>query len=319
MQAHTKKIPENFYRLTGNTTFSAWRQEGDTELKLLLDLGFYGVYPQDLFCTIEANDASGDIIFDSPEEQLFAVKRREVEEFHTAVRAHSLTMDSAHFGQTLPPPNEEVEWILPRHKALVETAAIAGLKRFTTHMGWMYGLTSIQYMGDVASRFNAGELSLVELHRLGREAYGGIGAMVEDSVPIYQSLCDEAAKHGIMVTIETSCIEALEINARSDEIRRFIKKIDRDNLGVCLDPGHCFCQGVDPVSLTRELGSLIVETHFHDNFGDRDAHLPLGAGKIDWPGLLDAMIDIGYSGEITFEQSNHESNQRYWKHLISAQ
>lgn len=310
------KVPKNFFQLAGDFGFDSLDSQGSGGLTELQELGFYGIYPQDLFCTVNRESDDTPLLFESKEERLNARSESEVKAFADAAAAHGLTLESAHFNQTLPPPGEPVEWIFSRHDELIKLAAAAGLDRVTTHIGWMYGMVAAEYTGTAASGFANGDITLRGLHVAAREAYGGLEKMRKDSIAIYQHLCDEAAKYGIVVTVETSCIEILEINTKGDEIRRFIKKIGRDNLAVCLDPGHCLWNGVSPVALTRDLGSLIVETHFHDNNGDHDSHMPLGTGSIDWLGLATVMLDFGYKGTITFEQKKHAINKQNWFQVL---
>ncbi|WOO41920.1 sugar phosphate isomerase/epimerase [Rubellicoccus peritrichatus] len=310
------KVPKNFFQLAGDFGFDSLDSQGIDGLEELRGLGFHGVYPQDLFCTINRGDDDTQILFESKEERLQTRSESEVEAFAKAVSSKGLTLESSHFNQTLQPPGEPVEWIFPRHEALVNLANVAGLDRITTHIGWMYGLVASEYTGSAAKDFASGAISLRGLHLTAREAYGGLDAIRKNSLTIYRNLCDEAAKYGITVTVETSCIEVLEINTKGDEIRDFIKDVGRDNLAVCLDPGHCLWNGVSPVDLARDLGSLIVETHFHDNNGDHDSHMPLGTGSIDWLGLAKVMLNFGYKGIITFEQKKHATNMQNWFQVL---
>lgn len=310
------KLSPNFYQLVGDCGVEAARQDDGKMPRELARMGFYGVYPQDLFCVMNGADYGTLSLFSCESEQLNARKTEEVQAYTSLLKAHGLTLESAHYGQTLPPPGEPVEWIFPRHDALVQLAVAAGLKRITTHIGWMYGLLASAYTGTAAQDFYNGEISLRGLHAIAREAYGGYDAMYRDSIAAYQYLCRKAAEAGITVTLETSCVEMLEVNTNAEQIKGFIRDVGADNLAVCLDPGHCQWNGICPVSLSRDLGSLIVEVHFHDNKGDHDSHMPLGCGTIDWHALANTLINIDYRGTITFEQSDHATNQTNWLAVV---
>lgn len=308
-------MKRNFNKLVADFGFEQRMSESAPSLYELRELGYSGVYPQDLFCSGDRN-GSEDLLFSAAEETQWGRSESSVREFCESVRRYGLSMESAHFVQTLPPPGEPVEWIYERHEKLVKRAAWAGLQRFTTHIGWMYGLASEQYMGSSAVDYFLKKRTLRELHQDGRKRYGGLDRMVGDSIKVYQHLCDESAKHGIVVTVESACVEALEINTTADALIAFQKEVNRENLKFCLDPGHCQWNGVDPVELTYGLGNQIVEVHFHDNFGDADSHMPVGEGSIRWDELARALSEVGYEGEITFEQRDYRANQQYWERLV---
>ncbi|MGM0568718.1 MAG: sugar phosphate isomerase/epimerase family protein [Elusimicrobiota bacterium] len=76
-----------------------------------------------------------------------------------------------------------------------------------------------------------------------------------------------------------------------------------DDVGVHIDVGHCNVHSNR--NLTEEFfsrfGDRIVHAHFSDNFGDRDEHLPLGAGNIDWENVIEIFSRYGYNKTITLE------------------
>ncbi len=76
---------------------------------------------------------------------------------------------------------------------------------------------------------------------------------------------------------------------------------------------HCFDVGhwnmFTTVSLEewfRELGSYIVESHIHDNHGQRDEHLPVGEGDIDFPRFFALLKKYAPSAVWTIEAHSRE-------------
>lgn len=53
--------------------------------------------------------------------------------------------------------------------------------------------------------------------------------------------------------------------------------------GLCLDVGHVNCYSREPLGKwISENGPYVKHFHVHDNRGDRDAHLAVGQGTVDW-------------------------------------
>jgi sugar phosphate isomerase/epimerase len=87
-----------------------------------------------------------------------------------------------------------------------------------------------------------------------------------------------------------------------------------DDVKVHLDVGHCH------INTDRDLvdeffyifGERIVHVHFSDNYGNRDDHLPLGCGSIDWNRMVDVLKKYGYDNTITLEVFTQD--RRYLLH-----
>jgi inosose dehydratase len=100
------------------------------------------------------------------------------------------------------------------------------------------------------------------------------------------------------------------------EVDRLLESTD---VGICLDTGHLWLAGGDPVAAVRRWGERIRQVHVKD--ADLAAHRsvraaggglaevvaaggfpPLGAGDVDLAGVLAALAGIGYSGWLVVEQ-----------------
>ncbi|MCU0539253.1 MAG: sugar phosphate isomerase/epimerase [Desulfobacterales bacterium] len=72
------------------------------------------------------------------------------------------------------------------------------------------------------------------------------------------------------------------------EIRELFERLHPAGVGLCLDCGHLTAFGKAPLGEWIEaLGAFIGQLHLHDNRGQKDDHLPLGRGVIDFPRLFD--------------------------------
>lgn len=104
-----------------------------------------------------------------------------------------------------------------------------------------------------------------------------------------------------------------------DEIARLCESTDEDLIGLCLDTGHYFYGGGDPVEAVRQYGSRIWHLHLKDvqpavldqvrqegvGFLDavrRGVFCELGQGGVDFPRAIEGLINAGFSGWAIVEQ-----------------
>ncbi len=80
--------------------------------------------------------------------------------------------------------------------------------------------------------------------------------------------------------------------------------VDGTDLGICFDIGHANTMGeID--AMIDSFKDRIVNIHIHDNNGDRDAHMTLGQGSIDFTHVIRRMS--GYKGNWIIESKSLES------------
>jgi inosose dehydratase len=106
----------------------------------------------------------------------------------------------------------------------------------------------------------------------------------------------------------------------ADETRRLLETTDASVLGLCLDTGHwTFGTGEDPVDAVSEFAERIWHVHLKDCDPDvvlasrqngwdgptsvgHGVFCELGSGAVDFPGVLRALDQTGYSGWLVVEQ-----------------
>jgi inosose dehydratase len=104
-----------------------------------------------------------------------------------------------------------------------------------------------------------------------------------------------------------------------EEIARLCESIDSELIGLCLDTGHYFYGGGDPVEAVRKYGHRIRHLHLKDvqqpvleevrrDNADflaavrRGVFCELGQGAIDFPKVVEGLLSSGYSGWAIVEQ-----------------
>jgi len=94
----------------------------------------------------------------------------------------------------------------------------------------------------------------------------------------------------------------------ADEVWERTKDLD-PRIGMCLDIGHNYRNGKDPVAALKKYYSRVYDVHLKDVTGSTKAgfSVEVGRGLLDIPGFINAMREVGYSGMVSLE---HERNMK---------
>lgn len=77
-------------------------------------------------------------------------------------------------------------------------------------------------------------------------------------------------------------------------------------LGLTLDIGHCQClEPAPPADCVREAAPWLRHVQIEDMRRGVHEHLPFGEGEIDFPPVLAALRETGYTGLVTVELPRH--------------
>lgn len=131
-----------------------------------------------------------------------------------------------------------------------------------------------------------------------------------------KELCDLCKTYGVRPVIHPHAGGYIEF---ADEIEAVSQALSHDDIGFCLDTGHLYYSGMDPVQWLEKYKDYLDYVHFKDvnkevytkvladglKFFDGCAvgsMCPLGTGDLDYPAIYKKLVEIGYHGYITIEQ-----------------
>lgn len=109
---------------------------------------------------------------------------------------------------------------------------------------------------------------------------------------------------GIQVALED--LPRTCLGNTSKELLQIIDGID--NVGICFDSNHMLME--TPEAFVKACGKKIITTHFSDYDFLNERHWTPYLGKIDWPQVVAALVEAGYSGIAMFEVSRLPSITR---------
>ena len=145
----------------------------------------------------------------------------------------------------------------------------------------------------------------------------------ENLVANIKAIADLArAEFGVRAVIHPHAGGYIEF---ADEIARVAGDIPSEIAGFCIDTGHAYYAGMDPVETLKTYMDRIDYIHFKDidqtvftrvmgeriRFFDACAQgvmCPIGRGIIDYPAIRSFLDRSGYSGYITVEQERDPRN-----------
>jgi sugar phosphate isomerase/epimerase len=130
----------------------------------------------------------------------------------------------------------------------------------------------------------------------------------EESDPDFQKLlgrilqiADLFATKGIDLGFETG-------QETADTLAAFLKKLNRPNVGVNLDPANMLLYDKgNPIDALRTLGPWLKQCHLKDANrtkvpGTWGEEVTVGTGQVDWPAFFQTLGDLRFTGNLCIER-----------------
>ncbi len=180
--------------------------------------------------------------------------------------------------------------------------------------------TECRFKSIVKSIKNASYLGVktIVVHPIQHLEYAVLGAReqtFELNMEFYNRLKPYCEEYNIKVALEnlTDFRKTMVGNrffhtacSTPDEFIKYMDALDSRWFEACLDIGHAAVVHQDPADFIKALGNKRLKLlHLHDSNGHRDSHtLPYLGGVVNWEGIISALREVGYSGDINFEAGN---------------
>lgn len=121
---------------------------------------------------------------------------------------------------------------------------------------------------------------------------------MERTVEILDRVAAHCRAQGIRCVLENKLPHLLF--GKTSDILWILDALESLDVGVCLDTGHAALSG-DLMALLHKLSGHLRMLHVHDNWGERDDHLPPGGGNIDWARLVSGLVASRFDGAVILE------------------
>jgi sugar phosphate isomerase/epimerase len=192
--------------------------------------------------------------------------------------------------------------------AAISGAGFDQLDLWTAHLNWRWatpehiriatealdrhGLRVVSMAGGVGATTEELAAACRVANGVGTTVLGGMGdVLLDDREGTAAVLTEHGVRLGLENHPERSPAEVLsKIGPPSDVI------------GATVDTGWFATHGFDAPTAIRELGGRIVHVHLKDvERPGEHVTCPHGAGCVDIPACLDALVEIGYTGALSIE------------------
>jgi sugar phosphate isomerase/epimerase len=145
-----------------------------------------------------------------------------------------------------------------------------------------------QYLGAVELAHDIGAAVLVVHPGDLRDArfFSEFRRLSEDALG---QLARRAAELGVVLAVENCGPYHAGVDRTAADLASIVRSVGSPQVKACLDTGHA-AVNQNAAELVNILGRDIVHLHVHDNYGQRDDHLPVGRGTIDFAPLAPVLV-----------------------------
>ena len=162
-------------------------------------------------------------------------------------------------------------------------------------------LSRVTRAAELAAQFGASSLVV---GGGARRASGTRGEDYKRLAAALDQVSDIASAHGLDACYHPHLTTIVESPEELDLLMPYTR------IGFCPDTAHLAAGGGNPAELIRRYPDRVRHVHFKDARLSPLEFLPLGAGEIDFPAVLDALIETGYDGWLIVELDSYDGDPR---------
>jgi sugar phosphate isomerase/epimerase len=132
-----------------------------------------------------------------------------------------------------------------------------------------------------------------------------IGVLDADAVDLVEGMVKE---YGIPLAIHNNGPEDRHFPTPYDALVA-VRRRDR-RLGICMDVGHAWRAGADPVKAAADLGDRLFDVHVKDlkDRNDKGSQVEVGLGQVDVAGLIKVLVRRRFQGHVALEYEINVDN-----------
>lgn len=111
----------------------------------------------------------------------------------------------------------------------------------------------------------------------------------------------EAERLGVTLGIENVGYGSVNILYEVSDWTTLATSIASPAVGLTLDVGHAWLEGLPALDAIRAAGSLLKHTHLHSNSGKSDDHWRFDQGVVDFAPVVQGLKEINFTGHMSIE------------------
>jgi sugar phosphate isomerase/epimerase len=183
---------------------------------------------------------------------------------------------------------EDLAWSIDHCRRAIDLSLTVGGDFYSLHSGYAAAIKAgmLGRPADQAAAFKDTSIDREKAYQL--------------MITSVRAVADYAAPKGKSLYLENNVISPVYLDkvpvnpllmTHADEIVRFMKDVDRPNVGFLIDFGHAKVSGTalgfDPLNFMEAVGPYVRALHISDNDGREDQNLPFGKDAWFYPLLKD--------------------------------
>jgi len=180
--------------------------------------------------------------------------------------------------------DERTKWLTQMSHRSIEAAAILGAKWIVFEPESFAGAFDEAHLASLRQR-NLDWFG--ELLKTAEKV--GVGIALENNADIFVGRERKLRRHYCSVP---------------SELVDLVDSFNHELVGICWDTGHANIQRLDQPSALKAIGKRLKALHIADNDGMHDQHVLPFFGTIEWRPIVQALREIGYEGDFTYEVHN---------------